>query len=346
MGRRVAAKAVGQLQHLVVRKLLDTRAAKGKIDQIIGQLSAYYVGDDLLLKKILTAALANGHILFEDYPGLGKTLLVKLFAKATGCAFTRIQFTPDMLPADILGTRIWQPNNSNFETILGPVFTQVLLADEINRATPRTQSALLEAMEERQVTIEGETHRLPRPFLVLATQNPIELEGTYPLPEAQLDRFALQLSLGYPSSLEEETTILKRRIAWKTDDPSDNVEAVGDAQEFGELQAMVENEVYVDPSILDYTTEIVRNTRVHPRVEVGVSPRGGLSLMKLARAFALVEGRDFVTPDDIKQLAADAFAHRTILKLEDALEDYPVRDVIEEVVGNVTVPTDYRRDAQ
>ena len=323
--------------------MIDTQLAKTRLDSIVEQLLSYFVGDALLLKKILAAALANSHILFEDYPGLGKTLLVKLFAKSTGCAFSRIQFTPDMLPADILGTRVWQPNVGSFETMRGPIFTQVLLADEINRATPRTQSALLGAMEEKQVTIEGETHRLPRPFLVLATQNPIELEGTYPLPEAQLDRFALQLSLGYPTTAEDEVTILKRRITWKTDDPSENVQPMGDAADFIELQELVENFVYVDQAILDYTTEIVRSTRVHPRVEVGVSPRGGMSLMKLARAFALVEGRDFVTPDDIKLLAADAFAHRTILRLEDALEDYPVRDVIEEVVSSVTVPTDYRR---
>ena len=324
---------------------MDIPAAQKTLDAIIEQLSTYYVGDVLLLKKILAATLSNGHILFEDYPGLGKTLLVKLFARATGCLFTRIQFTPDMLPADILGTRIWQPTTGSFETVRGPVFTQVLLTDEINRATPKTQSALLEAMEERQVTIEGETHQLPRPFLVLATQNPIELEGTYPLPEAQLDRFALQLSMGYPSSMEEETTILQRRISWKTDDPSEKVTAVADAETFIELQDLVENGIYVDQSILEYTTAIVRQTRVHARAEVGVSPRGGMALMKLARAYALLEGRDFVTPDDIKLLSADAFAHRIVLKLEDALEDYPVRSVIQEVVESVPVPTEYRRAA-
>ena len=325
--------------------MIDTQLAKARLDSIVEQLLTYFVGDALLLKKILAAALTNSHILFEDFPGLGKTLLVKLFAKSTGCTFTRIQFTPDMLPADILGTRVWQPNLGSFETMRGPIFTQVLLADEINRATPRTQSALLEAMQENQVTIEGETHPLPRPFLVLATQNPIELEGTYPLPEAQLDRFAVQLSLGYPTTAEEEVTILKRRITWKTDDPSEFVQAVGDAADFVELQALVENSVYVDQAILDYITEIVRSTRDHPRLEVGVSPRGGMALMKLGRAFALVEGRDFVTPDDVKLLAADTLAHRTILRLEDALEDYPVRNVIEEVVSSVTVPTDYRRSA-
>ncbi|MCH8225853.1 MAG: MoxR family ATPase [Chloroflexi bacterium] len=323
--------------------MLDTSTAKATLESILRQLSTYFVGDELLLKKILAAALSNGHILFEDNPGLGKTLLVKLFAKATGCEFTRIQFTPDMLPADIMGTRIWLPNKNTFETMRGPVFTQILLADEINRATPRTQSALLEAMEERQVTIEGVTHQLPKPFLVLATQNPIELEGTYPLPEAQLDRFALQLSLGYPPSQEDEVEILRRRISWKTDDPTGSVESVCNADYFIELQALVENDVYVDASILDYTTEIVRATREHPRVEVGVSPRGGMSLMKLARGFAVVEGRDYVTPDDIKTLVVDAFAHRTFLKLEDALEDYPVRSVIAEVVGSVEVPTDFRR---
>ncbi len=323
--------------------MLNASTAKAKLDLILGQLSNFYVGDGMLLKKILAGALANGHLLFEDNPGLGKTLLVKLFAKTTGCEFTRIQFTPDMLPADITGTRIWMPHKNSFETMRGPVFTQVLLADEINRATPRTQSALLEAMEERQITIEGVTQQLPKPFLVLATQNPIELEGTYPLPEAQLDRFALQLSLGYPQSHEDEAEILRRRISWKSDDPTSQVKAVCNVADFIELQVLVENGVYVDPSILDYTTDIVRATREHPRVEVGVSPRGGLSLMKIARGFAVVEGRDFVTPDDIKTLAVDAFAHRTILKLEDALEDYPVRSVIAEVVSSVEVPTDFRR---
>ena len=244
--------------------MIDTSTAKATLDGILEQLSTYYVGDELLLKKILAAALANGHMLFEDNPGLGKTLLVKLFAKATGCEFTRIQFTPDMLPADITGTRIWLPSQGSFETMRGPVFTQVLLADESNRATPRTQSALLEAMEERQITIEGETQQLPKPFLVLATQNPIELEGTYPLPEAQLDRFALQLSLGYPPTQQEEVEILKRRISWKSDDPSGQVEAVCNATDFIALQELVENDVYVDPSILDYTTEIVRATENIP----------------------------------------------------------------------------------
>ena len=305
--------------------------------QLIEQVGSVYVGHPELLTKLLAAALANGHVLFEDFPGLGKTLLAKVFARVIGCQFARIQFTPDLLPADILGTKIWRQESSSFEFIKGPVFTNVLLADEINRAPPKTQSALLEAMEERQVTIDGETYQLQPPFFVLATQNPIEMEGTYPLPEAQMDRFLLRLSAGYLRNSQEEAAILSRRVSWRKDDPSSDVRPLLSPTEFRRLQELTE-EVYVDRSILEYIIELVRHTRQHPRVEIGSSPRGALALLRASRALALINGRDFVTPDDVKFLATDALAHRVILKLEEAVEGTKEEKVVEEVLQEVPPP--------
>lgn len=315
--------------------------AKQTCEKILGAISSVFVGNKPILKKLLAAGLANGHVLFEDYPGLGKTLLAKVFARVIGCKYTRIQFTPDLLPADIVGTRIWRQQDSRFEMVLGPVFTQVLLADEVNRTPPKTQAALLEAMEERQVTIDGETHPLGAPFFVLGTQNPIEQEGTYPLPEAQMDRFMLKMSTGYAQTLEEESTILTRRIQWKKDDPAADVQAVISAEQFTELQSIVENDIYIDKSILDYVSNIVRATREHSRVEIGASPRGGLSLLKVSRAAALINGRDFVTPDDIKEFTTDALAHRIILKIEESLEGANPRNIIEEIVESIPAPLEF-----
>ncbi|MBN1188625.1 MAG: MoxR family ATPase [Dehalococcoidales bacterium] len=315
--------------------------ARELCDRVLKAVSGVFVGHHLLLKRLLAAGLANGHVLFEDNPGLGKTLLAKVFARAIGFDYARIQFTPDLLPADIIGTKIWRQKDASFELMKGPVFTNLLLADEINRTPPKTQAALLEAMEERQVTIEGETHPLPVPFFVLATQNPIEQEGTYPLPEAQLDRFTLKMSTGYAETLEEESTILMRRIQWHKDDPSGDVEAVLSNEEFLNLQSRVENEIYIDRCILDYVSQIIRDTRLHPRIEIGASPRGGLALLKLSRSIALIEGRDFVVPDDIKFFAADALSHRVILNLEDTLEGVSSRNIIEEIVGKIPAPTDF-----
>lgn len=317
----------------------DLADASRVCDKIIEGVAQAYVGNRLLLRKVLAAGLANGHVLFEDYPGLGKTLLAKAFARAIGCGYTRVQFTPDLLPADILGTRVWRQRDGSFELIRGPVFTNVLLADEINRAPPKTQSALLEAMEEGQVTIEGETHRLTTPFLVLATQNPIEHEGTYPLPEAQLDRFTFKLSMGYPASLDLENEILSRRIAWQQDDPTRDLPAAVEANKFAELQRMVERDIYVDPTILEYISRLVRATREHPKVEIGSSPRGGLALLKVARALALIHGRDFVVPDDVKTVAVDTLSHRLILRTEVVLEGGRESDVAQEVVQSIPAPT-------
>jgi MoxR-like ATPase len=306
-----------------------------KCDGIINSVCDVYVGERDLIEKMLAAALSNGNVLFEDYPGLGKTLLAKVFARVIGADYQRVQFTPDLLPADIIGTRIWK--GTRFEFIKGPIFTNILLADEINRSPPKTQAALLEAMEERQVTVEGETFKLATPFFVIATQNPIEQEGTYPLPEAQMDRFMLRMRPGYPDDVEEEMEILRRRIRWKKDDPTDDMTPVVSLSEFRSMQALVE-EIYVDESILRYISELVRATRQHEIVELGASPRGGLALLKIGRAFAAMDGRDFVIPDDIKRVAVEALSHRIILNFEYAIEGAKPEEVVEDVLNEVRVP--------
>ena len=316
--------------------------AKNACDAIVTGVGRYFVGNPVLLRKLLAGALANGHVLFEDYPGLGKTLLVKVFAKSIGCQSTRVQFTPDILPADIVGSKVWDPKNGTFRLQKGPIFTNVLLADEINRAPPKTQSALLEAMEERQVSIEGETLKLAPPFMVLATQNPIEQEGTYPLPEAQMDRFLLRMSTGYPPELRDESEILKRRLSWAADDPTDAIKPVLSADSFRALQIAVEKNVFVHDQLLDYISNIVRSIRQHPKVEVGPSPRGSLALLRLSRAMALSVGRDFVTPDDVKMFAVDALAHRTILEMDEVVEGTRAETIVQEVVASIDVPTSFR----
>ncbi|MCW3977452.1 MAG: MoxR family ATPase [Candidatus Bathyarchaeota archaeon] len=321
---------------------MNLEKVSASCDTIIEQIRNLYVGDELLISKILAAALANGHVLFEDNPGLGKTLLAKTLAFSIDCSFSRVQCTPDLLPADILGTRIWRPKNGSFELLKGPVFTNILLVDEINRSPPKTQSAVLEVMEERQVTIEGQTYRCETPFFVLATQNPIEYEGTYPLPEAQIDRFMMKLSTGYPRTLDSEKLIVTRRIEWKKDDPTRDLKPVISAEDFNALQKTVEDDIYIDDVILEYIAEIVRATREHPQVEVGSSPRGSLALLKASRAMALLRQRDFVTPDDIKTIAVDALAHRLILKVEDVMRQADERKIVKKILDSVNVPKDYR----
>jgi MoxR-like ATPase len=316
--------------------------ARAACDITVGQILSLYVGDETLIQKILAATLANGHVLFEDNPGLGKTLLSKTLAFSIDCKFSRVQCTPDLLPADIVGTKVWRPKDGSFELLRGPVFTNILLVDEINRSPPKTQSAVLEVMEERQVTIEGETYRCEEPFFVLATQNPIEYEGTYPLPEAQIDRFMVKLSTGYPRTLDEEKLIVRRRIEWKKDDPTRGLKPIISAEEFKALQEVVEHDIYLDEVIIEYIAEIVRRTREHPQVEVGSSPRGSLALLKASRAMALMRGRDFVTPDDIKALAVDALAHRLILKVEDVMRRVDEREIVKNALDTVSVPKDYR----
>lgn len=302
--------------------------------RIHSELGKVIVGKDLVLRKILLGMLTNSHILIEDFPGLAKTLIAKSLAATTQCTFSRVQFTPDLLPADITGTYIYNQRTADFELRKGPIFTNILLADEINRSPPKTQAALLEAMQERQVTLDGKSHRIESPFLVLATENPIEFEGVYQLPEAQLDRFIMRLRVGYPER-SEEFEILKGRMARKQDEFS--VESVSSPETILEMQNAVED-VHVDDDVLSYMVDIVRETRLHAQVEVGVSPRGSLALLKLSRANAAFDGRDYVIPDDIKTIAAEALSHRIIPKAESWVRGFESRTIIDEILRKIPVP--------
>ena len=302
--------------------------------QIVSEVEKAVVGKRALLEMVMASVLAGGHLLLEDFPGLGKTLIARSFATVLGLEFKRIQFTPDLLPADITGGYIFNRAENRFDLRKGPIFANIILADEINRASPKTQSALLEAMQERQVTLEGETLSLSEPFLVLATQNPIEYEGTFPLPEAQLDRFMLKLTVGYPS-VEEETEILKRRRERMQDDVQ--LTMVTSARQLMELRQVVES-VYVDADLEIYIARLVHETRVDRRVSVGGSPRASLSFLKLARARAALEGRDFILPDDIKYFAQPVLSHRLILQPEFWMARRVADEVIHDVFEKVPVP--------
>ncbi len=309
-------------------------SSKARLEQVIAGVGQVVVGKQEALRTLLVGLLADGHILLEDLPGLGKTLIAKSFSSALGLAFTRVQFTADLLPTDITGGEIYDPSSGKFSFRKGPVFTHILLADEINRAPPKVQSALLESMQEYQVTSEGTTYPLERPFLVMATQNPIELEGTYPLPEAQVDRFLLRLTVGYPTAGEERAILARRRLAKTELQPPPAVLAPG---EFRGLQTAVEN-VSITPALEGYIVDLVSATRADPRVEVGASPRGSLALAKLSRAKALLEGRDFVLPDDVKSLALSALAHRIVIKPEPWIRGLRGTTVVSEVIRKVPVP--------
>jgi MoxR-like ATPase len=301
---------------------------------VLATLSQVIVGKEEALERILAGLLANGHVLIEDYPGLAKTLIGQLFAQSLDLDFKRIQFTPDLLPSDITGSFLFDQREQRFEFRRGPVFTHLLLADEINRATPKTQAALLEAMQEAQVTVEGERFPLEPPFLVIATQNPIELEGTYPLPEAQLDRFLMRLAIGYPDA-EQEREILARRRQRRED--AAHVSTIVSRKDFLAMQAALEN-VFVSEAIERYIVELVRATRGDPRVALGASPRGTLALLKLARAAAALHGRDFVTPDDVKGMAVPALAHRLILKPELWISKVTTTGIVVELLAKVPTP--------
>jgi len=313
---------------------LKVEEAGEKCQQVVNQVRKVIVGKEPVLEKVMLAILANSHILFEDYPGLAKTLLARSFAMSMGCDFSRIQFTPDLLPSDITGTYVYNVKNGEFDLRKGPVFTNILLADEINRAPPKTQAALLEAMQERQTTLDGKTHLLADPFIVIATQNPIEYEGVYPLPEAQLDRFLVRLQLGYPNRAEE-VEILKRRMQRGREDVQ--LEPVANAETILALQKTVEG-IHVDDDVLGYVTDIVQATRTQRQVEVGASPRGSLAIFKLARARAVFHGRDFVIPDDVKEVAAPALVHRMIMKAESWVKGVDPRLVVNEILKIVPVP--------
>jgi MoxR-like ATPase len=304
-------------------------------ERILAEVERAIVGKRDALELVLLGLLADGHVLIEDFPGLAKTLIARSFAQVTSMRFTRVQFTPDLMPGDVTGSSIFDQRSSDFEFRPGPIFTNLLLADEINRAPPKTQAALLEAMQERQVTIEGATRLLERPFLVLATQNPIEYEGTYPLPEAQLDRFVLRLRIGYPGR-DDEWRILERRLERGVEEIE--LSPVVDRETLLELQRAVED-VHVAESLGYYIVDLVAATRASKRLQVGASPRGALALLKLARCRAALRGRDFATPDDVKEVAVPALAHRLTLKPELWVQRISADEIVRETLEQVPTPS-------
>ncbi len=293
------------------------------------------VGKDDVINLALVAILCEGHLLLEDVPGTGKTTLAKTIAASLGCTFRRVQFTPDLLPSDLTGIYYYNQKTQEFEYRPGPITSQILLADEINRATPRTQSALLEAMQERQVTVDISTHKLPRPFLVLATQNPIELEGTFPLPEAQLDRFLMKISIGYPDAAGENDILLR----FERSDPLESLEQVISPEEILAMQQQV-RAIRVETSVREYIVNICRTTRAHEDIQLGASPRATMALYRTCQALAAIRGRDFVIPDEIKTLAPPVLTHRLIINPQTRLRGRTPEDVIREVVATVPVPVE------
>ncbi|GAB1515456.1 AAA family ATPase [Actinophytocola sp. KF-1] len=317
---------------------LTTTDIRGEADAVLSAVGTVVVGRDRTLRLALAAVLAGGHVLFEDVPGLGKTLMARSLAQALGLAFKRIQCTPDLQPADITGSFVYDPAEREFSFREGPVFAGLLLADEINRTPPKTQAALLEAMQEKQVTVEGRTFGLPRPFHVLATANPVEYEGTYPLPEAQLDRFLLRLDIGYPPA-EEEAEVLRRRIARQREETV--LAPVIDAARLADLQAALER-VDVDDDVLRYCVDLAGATRTHRAVEVGASPRGSQALLLVGRALAVLDGREYVLPEDVKECAVAALAHRLTLRPETWSSGVTTTQVVTELLGQVPGPATTR----
>jgi len=305
------------------------------ITRVLENMQKVIVGKQEVLDMMLSALLCEGHILIEDVPGIGKTMLSKSLAQSIGCTFSRIQCTPDLLPSDITGTFFFDQKVSEFVFRPGPVMSNIVLVDEINRATPRTQSSFLESMQERQITVDGVTMQLPRPFLVIATQNPVELQGTFPLPEAQLDRFLLRLSLGYPTDDEEDRMILR----FHNDNPLDALSDVTSGEEILGLISLV-HEVHVEHSIRHYILEITRRTRVDPLIKLGASPRASLALYKVSQALALVQGRDYVMPDDVKRLVVPVLGHRLILSPEAYLTKSNNEDLLEGILFSIPVPVE------
>ncbi|KOP78243.1 AAA family ATPase [Cytobacillus solani] len=303
------------------------------IDKILKNIEKVMIGKRSVAELSIIALLAEGHVLLEDVPGVGKTMMVRALAKSVGANFRRIQFTPDLLPSDVTGVSIYNPKEMEFQFRPGPIMGNIILADEINRTSPKTQSALLEGMEESSVTIDGVTHQLEKPFFVMATQNPIEYEGTYPLPEAQLDRFLLKMKMGYPD-MADEIEVLNRAQKVK---PIDELEPVIDLIELRGLQTQIK-EVHVDDTIKRYIVELASRTRTHASVYLGVSPRGSIALMKAAQSYAFMYGRDYVLPDDIQYLAPAVFAHRIILKSEAKFEGIRAEEIVDRVVSRVPVP--------
>jgi MoxR-like ATPase len=314
---------------------IDTSEVKEAADRLVSNIGRVIVGKKETIEMVLVALLCEGHVLIEDVPGIGKTMLAKAVAKSIGCSFKRIQSTPDLLPSDVTGIHYFDQKTSEFEFRPGPIMANIVLVDEINRATPRTQSCLLECMQEQQVTVDLETIPLPRPFLVMATQNPVELEGTFPLPEAQLDRFLLRVRLGYPS-VDEEGAILSR---FQQDNPLDSLTSVLEAGKLVELQNLC-RQVYVEDSVRNYVSAVTRATRTNEFVKLGASPRASLGLHLAAQALAAIRGRNYVIPDDVKYLAIPALAHRLICKTEARLRGRTAEAVLTEIISAVPVPVE------
>jgi MoxR-like ATPase len=311
------------------------KSVQESAERVVANVERVIVGKHVEVRMALVALLCEGHILIEDVPGVGKTMLAKALSKSIGCTFRRIQFTPDLLPSDVTGLSIFNQKNQEFEFRPGPIMAQVVLADEINRATPKTQSSLLECMEEGQATIDGVSHPMPTPFLVIATQNPIEYEGTFALPEAQLDRFMLRLRLGYPKAMEE-IVILDEQ---KRRHPIEQLQQVLDLQELRQMQAAVK-EIYVDQAVAEYIVRVTGATREHPDVYLGASPRGSINLYRAGQALAAIDGRDFVIPDDIKQLAVAVLGHRLIVKSQASLREVDPDGIVREILAQVPIAED------
>ncbi|AGN01115.1 methanol dehydrogenase regulatory protein [Salinarchaeum sp. Harcht-Bsk1] len=314
---------------------MDVSAASDRSSAVVDEVLEAVIADREFVETVLTGVLARGHVLLEDVPGTGKTLTANSLATALGLEFSRIQFTPDLLPADVTGTHVFNEADRSFEFTEGPIFANVVLADEINRAPPKTQAALLEAMEEEQVTVDGDTHQLPDPFFVIATQNPVEQEGTFELPEAQVDRFLVKTTLGYPEEAGE-LELLRRRAG--RSDRAPTVGSVLDADAVRELREVPEG-VHVEPDVLEYIAAVGRATRIRPQVQTGVSPRGTQRLFEAARAHAVIDGRDFVTPDDVRRVALPVLSHRLVLTPEAAVEGVDTDEIVEDVLDSVPVPT-------
>ncbi len=314
---------------------MDVATASESCGEVIDAVGRAVIAERQFLERVLLGVLGRGHVLIEDVPGTGKTLTARKFATALGLSFSRIQFTPDLLPSDVTGTNVFNERDRSFEFSAGPLFANVVLADEINRAPPKTQAALLEAMEERQVTVDGETHELPDPFFVLATQNPVEQEGTFPLPEAQVDRFVVKTAIGYPD-LDGEVELLRRRVGRVERSPS--VDPILTQESVREIRRAPES-VRVDEDLLTYVAEIARATRRDRRVRVGVSPRGTQRLFEVSRAQAVLDGREFVTPDDVKRVSHPVLAHRLVLTPDAKVDDVDSADVVTDVLDEVSVPT-------